>query len=226
MKKDYIKLTAALLFVVFIGLRMYSIVLTPFFFWSANYNNIIFAGLIILIAAVFIKKYKVQLKPLIYLIFLPLAIIPIFKCWFKVPYIFCHACPRKCPWGILRKYFMPVFLGVNINKRFWCYSYCPFGEIQDMQAKVCTKRISLPKWLKQIRWLFLALTILAVSASYFQTKKGFIFTGSYNFILSTGIVAAIIFALSFVIPRFWCNYFCPIGSFGDIVLKAEKKFKK
>jgi len=35
----------------------------------------------------------------------------------------------------------------------------------------------------------------------------------------------LIFLLAFFIPRFWCNYFCPIGAFGDLALKIENKIK-
>ena len=49
------------------------------------------------------QKYKKEnlLKIIYGILFLPVAFFPMLRCYFKVPYIFCKVCPRKCPWGEL-----------------------------------------------------------------------------------------------------------------------------
>ena len=150
----------------------------------------------------------------------------LFRCYFKVPYIFCRACPRKCPWGELRPFIIPSFLLLNLDKRFWCFKLCPFGTLQDYQSKISNKRINLPRWLRNIRYLILLFVIIVVLVLIFnETFYLLFFNGNYNVSLIVLSIAIIIFILAFFIPRFWCNYFCPIGSFSDLVLKLENKFK-
>ena len=75
------------------------------------------------------------LKIIYFILFLPIAAIPFIKCYFKIPFIFCKACPRKCVFGELRPFIIPSFLLLNLDKRFWCYKLCPCGILQDYQTK-------------------------------------------------------------------------------------------
>ena len=167
------------------------------------------------------------LKIIYFILFLPIAVIPLIKCYFKIPYILCKACPRKCVFGELRSFIIPSFILLNLDKRFWCYKLCPFGTIQDYQAKLCKKRIKPPKAIIYLRYFFLIFTIIAVLLLIFnENLKNPFFVGTYKVIILTIIAAAIIFILSFFIPRFWCNYFCPVGSFADLTLKLENRIKR
>lgn len=219
-RKNPILLILMLFGVIFVGLMLFNVIFRHSFFWH-SYKYFVYVGLVLAILYLFIQKYPQSkyLKPIMYILFLPLAILPILKCWFKVPYIFCNSCPRKCPWGVMRKFFIPVFLGINLDKGSWCFKHCPLGMIQDKQGQCVNKRIHLPRWLRYIRYLFLAFTLFIVIASLIQEQKGFFFARSYSFVLGTAIAAGIIFILAFFIPRLWCNYFCPIGTVGDLGLK-------
>ena len=118
------------------------------------------------------------IRPLMYVVFLPLAIIPLFRCWFKVPYIFCNACPAKCPWGSTRRFFIPVFLGINLNRRSWCFLHCPFGKMQDLQCLLSKKRIKVPNWLKITKYIFLIYSFII----YFWSNMYFLnILPIYNF---------------------------------------------
>lgn len=186
-------------------------------------------GLIILMLRVFMKKkIKSKLISILYgLLFLPIAIFPAIRCYFKVPYIFCKACPIKCPWGVLAPVIIPSFLVLNLDKRLWCFQMCPFGTIQDYQCKCVKKTVCLPKWLTNIRYLFLVFTLVVVVGLFINLNWLSWFLKETHHLYAWSLtIAAIIFILAFFIPRFWCNYFCPIGSFGDIALKIEKKVKK
>ncbi|MAG08740.1 hypothetical protein CMO89_04650 [Candidatus Woesearchaeota archaeon] len=207
------------------------------FFWSNDYYFIVYFSLIAGFVIIFLKlfnKFKVKndaLKIIHGLIFLPAVVLPLFKCYFKVPYIFCRACPRKCPWGELVPFIVPGFLVLNLDRRFWCFKLCPLGSLQDYQRRVSRKRICLPAWMKNIRYVFLLFTIIVVVLLLLgsETFENVFFVGTYGLVLGTAVVAMVIFLLAFFIPRFWCNYFCPVGCVGDLALKAEKlgdKFKK
>jgi len=202
------------------------------FFWSNSYYYLIYFLLIIAFIVLFLKLFKKinikndTLKVIYGLLFLPAAIIPLFRCYFKIPYIFCKACPRKCPWGELRPIIIPSFLLLNLDRRFWCFRLCPFGTMQDYQSRISKIRIKLPKWLFYFRYLFLLFTITVILLVIFnQNFYLLFFKGDFHFVLGTFVAALIIFILAFFIPRFWCNYFCPIGSFGDLALKVENKIK-
>ena len=219
---------------------LYSIILLPkrvyyrlSFLLNNTYYYPIYFLVIIAFAIIFLKLFqKIKIKDntlkIIYgLFFLPAVYFPIMRCYFKVPYIFCKTCPRKCPFGELRPFIIPSFLLLNLDKRFWCFKLCPFGTLQDYQCRVSKKRIHLPKWLSKIRYIFLALTAIAVLGLIFTpTYFDFFFKGEHHLYLWTFVISLIIFLLAFFIPRFFCNYFCPIGSFGDIALKAQNKFKR
>jgi polyferredoxin len=208
------------------------------YFWSTGYfysyfyiiYGLLIIGFIFLILnrlgyLDYITKY---LKYPYYLIFLPVAIFPVIRCYFRVPYIFCAACPKKCPWGELRPVIIPAFLLQNIYRRFWCFKLCPLGTLQDWQFKVSPKKISLPGWTRWIRYAILAFVIFVVTMIFIginDPTDGPFFINSYDAVWITVIIFAAIFLLAFMIPRFWCNYFCPIGSFSDIVLKIERRIE-
>ncbi|MDP7140855.1 MAG: 4Fe-4S binding protein [Candidatus Woesearchaeota archaeon] len=202
------------------------------FFWSNDYYFIVYFSLIAAFVIIFLKlfkKFNVKnnvLKIIYGLIFLPAVVLPLFKCYFKVPYILCRACPKKCPWGELVPFIVPSFLVLNLDRRFWCFKLCPFGTLQDYQSKVSKKRIKLPGWLKNLRYLVLLFTAIVVLSLIFKPDFYFgLFIGTYEFYLITALVSLVIFILAFFIPRLWCNYFCPIGCVGDLALKAESKIR-
>ena len=205
------------------------------FFWSPTYNIIITISIIaafIIILLAFLKKIKInklnnKLKILYGILFLPIALFPALRCYFKIPYIFCKVCPRKCFWGELLPITLPSFLLLNLDKRFWCYKLCPFGTLQDQQCKITKKRICMPRRLINVRYVVLVFTVFVIVGMFFANSKfGFFFKETHHLYAWSLTISLIIFILAFFIPRFWCNYFCPIGSIGDIALKVKNKLKK
>lgn len=167
-----------------------------------------------------------MLKIIFGILFFPAVLFPIFKCYFKVPYIFCRRCPKKCPWGLLRPILVPSLLVLNLDKRFWCYNMCPIGTIQDHQSSICKKRLCLPKWVIYIRYFFLAFVTFIAVRLLFDLRAGeFFFKFTHHFYIWSFSIAIILFLISFFIPRFWCNYICPVGSFSDLALRLEDKIK-
>lgn len=152
------------------------------------------------------------------ILFLPVLILPIFRCYFKVPYIFCCACPHKCPWGLLRSFAFPAFLLLNLSNKFWCTALCPFGTFQECQAQISPKRFKLPSWSALFAYvvLFLVtglylLTLFDVPAVEFFEMEHYAWVE-----VSIGVAALILFA-AFFIPKFWCRYFCPVGTLDEVI---------
>jgi spermidine synthase len=196
----------------------------------------LFVGLFIILflRKMFNESLKRKILRLVsFIIFFPVIFYPIFRCYFKIPYIFCHVCPRKCIFGYLRPVLVPGVLIQNVDARFWCYNQCPIGNLQDAQ---CKRSLRIPNFLKHIiRLLVLVLIVVA----YFWIKYSreneviqgssfflYMFQNGFTFSLAVLIVSIIIFIISFFIKRFWCNYFCPVGTVSDYVLMVERKFNK
>ena len=166
-----------------------------------------------------------------YLAFSLVVFYPLFRCFFKIPYLFCHVCPRKCVFGYLRPYLVPAALIMNLENRHWCYHACPIGTLHDAQA--CSVR--KVKSLGRILWL-LPLAIIAFTAwiyfkiRYEREKHPFEPAPLYNFFFvehfKTGawVLAAsgIVLLLSWRYRRVFCMLLCPVGNFSELLLKLER----
>lgn len=158
------------------------------------------------------------------ILFLPVLLLPVFRCYFKVPYIFCRACPHKCPWGLLRGVAFPAFLILNLSNKFWCTALCPLGTFQECQAQISPRRFKLPLWSE----LFAYIVLLLVTGMYFLTlfaSSGLEFfeMGRYAWVEVSVIVAFVILAAAFFIPKCWCRYFCPVGTIDNAISSFRSK---
>lgn len=161
----------------------------------------------------------------------------------------CYACPLRsfaCPIGLMASFFalhafpwlvvgvvlvVAAFFGTLI-----CGWACPFGFLQDLVAKIPTKKIRLPDWTGYGR--FVVLVALVIVAPYFLGKvhnpificklcpagaleagvpamvSGTIETGeldwSMNWIKTTSL-ALFVGAMLFIY-RPWCRLLCPLGA--------------
>jgi polyferredoxin len=223
---------------IFIGLTIYTYFLLQKqvyarfdFLFGSIYAYVVYSALAICFIFILFKKKLSKFLPYLkypaFFIFMPFAFFPVLRCYFKVPFIFCKACPRPCPWGLLTPFIVPAFLVQNLDSRFWCYKLCPFGALQDCQSQISPVRIRTARWLSAIRYLFLAFTILVVFLLIFKVSDlatGFFFKENHEMYIWGLTIAATIFVFAFFIPRFFCNYFCPIGGFSDMVLKVKIYF--
>ena len=176
-----------------------------------------------------------RLRPLRWLFFLafaPALFYPIFRCYFKIPYLFCHACPRLCVFGYMRPYLVPVALLMNLEKRYWCHHACPLGTLYHCQTISGGRGHRLAKWL-----FILPLVILVFTAvSYFELpldldQSGFL-PGDWHalffhktFAVSTAVVglATLFLLLGYRWRRSFCDTLCPVGTFSELFLKIERK---
>ena len=204
------------------------------FFMNPGYHTLIFLLLALVIVLIALEKKNIKQKipwKVVYAIaFIPLIFYPLFRCYFHIPHIFCHVCPRRCVWGYLRPVTVPGVMLINLYNRTWCSSYCPVGSLQDEQFKMSSKKVDLPKSLGYVKYIVLALVI----AEYFwilDARRNFAAGNLYDFMFKEAFTIAIysfaaaigIFAASFFVHRFWCSYLCPIGTASDLLLKLENK---
>ena len=177
------------------------------------------AAFFILLFRLFTERLLLRkaLKPVFGIIFLPLIFLPVFRCWFKVPYIFCDACPAQCPWGISRILLFNTAIILNLSGKFWCGNLCPLGTFQECQANISKQNFKLPSWVNLtayvILFLFIAMYYLALSGSH---ALAFFETGRYGWVAMTVSIALLILLAAFFIPRLWCRYACPVGTIAKL----------
>ena len=157
--------------------------------------------------------FRKVLKLVFGVVFLPLVLLPVFRCWFKVPYIFCDVCPEQCPWGISRIIIFNTAILLNLSGKFWCGNLCPLGTFQECQANISKRSFKLPSWANlsayAILVLFIVMYYLALSGSH---ALAFFEIGRYGWVVTTVSIALLILFTAFFIPRFWCRYACPVGT--------------
>lgn len=124
--------------------------------------------------------------------------------------------------------------------RVFCSSLCPFGAVQDIITKLTPRAVrnKLPKIpvaihekALYIKYGILAFIILmAVVFNNVQIFQYFEPFGTLFFLSGSVVLFAILAAFllaSFVIPRFYCRYVCPLGAaLGVISLVAPKRIKR
>lgn len=196
-------------------------------FWGSTVNALHFSlqyrvlVFVFLLAAFFLlvkKDYLKYFKPFYFVFFLAVWVMPFLRCRFRVPFFFCHACPGKCAWGIYRSSFVPVFLALNLDGRFWCWHLCPLGQVQDKLFR--GQRISLPLEIGYLRFGVLFLLVITV-----LLNLSFGFQVAYNFTFLGFILLIFLLVGSVFMHRSFCTYLCPLGAFSDLVLSVEKKMR-
>ncbi len=167
-----------------------------------------------------------------YAAFAVVGFYPVFRCYFKVPYLFCHVCPRDCVFGYMRPYLVPAALLMNLERRFWCHRACPIGTLGIAQGRVCKRS---RRWPAVVQVLSIAILVFT-AVSYFKIKADFAaqpdaendwYTFFYTnvFAASTVVIgiAAGVLLLSLRLRRTFCEALCPVGRFSEIVLKIERR---
>jgi spermidine synthase len=172
---------------------------------------------------------------LYFLAFSLVAFYPIFRCYFKVPYLFCHVCPQKCVFGFVRPYLIPAVLIMNLEKRYWCYRACPVGTLFDCQARACKKSKRVPKWLQALPIAVLVFTAIAYFKIMWDLEGQpavefdwytFFFHNMFAVTASVIAIAAALILLAYRLRRTFCETLCPVGTFSDLVLKLERFFSR
>lgn len=184
------------------------------------------AGFLFLILKRFAPKYFPShfLKWLYGILFLPLLVLPIFQCYFKVPYVFCRACPQPCPWGLVRTFVFNSIILLNFSRKFWCTALCPFGTFQECQARIFKKKLRISV---RATFFMASLVLLLVTVMYFLTLfqspwLRFFELGRYDWVGATVLATGLVFLLSFLIPKFGCRFFCPFSAITGLIDSFKK----
>ncbi|MBI5538098.1 MAG: 4Fe-4S binding protein [Deltaproteobacteria bacterium] len=166
-------------------------------------------------------------------VLLPLGALPLARCYFKIPYLFCHTCPRPCAFGIMRPYLIPAALIVNLDDRRFCEKACPLGLAQRACERTRTR--SLPS-LGKAALVARLVTLGAVAVLYpmiaSDRQSGIEGSGTFSwlFLNTYGISAWVLAAsgalliASFFVRRPFCDGACPIGATSDLVGRLEKRW--
>jgi spermidine synthase len=178
---------------------------------------------------------RTRLRPLRWLFFLayaPVVFYPIFRCYFTVPFLFCHVCPRLCVFGFLRPYLVPAALLMNLEKRHWCHHACPLGTLYQCQADSGGRGRRLSRWLFALPLAMLGFT----TVGYFEIERDMegvgIWTGDWyafffkeTFSTSGAVIAsaAVLLIMGFRWRRSFCDTLCPVGTFSELWLKIERR---
>ncbi len=226
------------------GLHLYAISFAPVYHWSLLF--LLAYGTLQAVArdnvfhlpgqSLFKQPKTISLgRMLTFLAFSLAVFFPIFRCYFKIPYLFCHVCPRQCVFGYLRPYLVPAALIMNIEKRHWCFNLCPIGTLHDCQSKKSKQRFSLPKSLA----ILPVVILIGTAASYSLVKIHAVhheahgidwYNAFYKNIFAADrlvlLIAAALLLFAFFMKRPFCELLCPVGTFSKLVLKAEKIMAK
>ena len=173
------------------------------------------------------------LRSVVFLVLLPVAALPLGRCYFVVPYLFCHVCPRPCVFGILRPYVVGAALLTNFGDRRFCLRACPLGHAQAAPAAL---RSSRPRPFGRVVWGLRILAVVLVTYLYLAAaqdhRKGMDGVGVYAWFFADryavspwvlGVAGAAI-VLSFSLRRPFCEAACPIGAVSDLIARLERKW--
>jgi hypothetical protein len=178
-----------------------------------------------------LQRTKIRLSRWInFFAFALVVFFPVFRCYFKIPYLFCHVCPRQCVFGYLRPYLVPAALIMNFDKRFWCFHCCPIGTLHDCHARVAFRPRRLPERIKILPFAVLAFTAFA----YFRLPADlakpeamardwytFFFMNVYASFGLVIVVAALLILATFILRRPFCELLCPVSTLSGLLLKIE-----
>lgn len=133
-------------------------------------------------------------------------------------------------WILLTGTLVLTFL---LKKNVYCYGLCPFGNLQEMNAKVSGINLPLhPKIIKLTKYLHYTLTWFALAVIFLTANPAL---GAYEpFPTLFGLqgmeiqwfILAVIILGSFVLNRFFCRFFCPVGVILIFIIKARRRVDK
>lgn len=116
------------------------------------------------------------------------------------------------------------------GRNLYCVWMCPFGAIQELMTTIAGVRFRVPRVVIKIAehlilfllWLSLMIMFLTTTPTLgmfepFATLFSLKGSGLQWYLVSISIFA------SFLIPKFWCRFFCPVGAFLKYVINLRKR---
>ena len=153
------------------------------------------------------------------LVLLPVAVLPIHRCYYRVPFVFCHVCPQPCAFGVLRPYIVTSAVLSNLSGHLFCERLCPLGRAQ---VAMTAWRRSSPRRLVWLSRVLGSASLLVVAYAYFEaagavpgraeTWAQLLSSNDYVPQVWTLAVAGVLLLASVWVRRPFCWMFCPIGA--------------
>ena len=163
-----------------------------------------------------------------YLLLGLVAFFPVFRCYFRIPYLFCHVCPRQCIFGYLRTYLVGGALLINLGQAPFCARVCPVGTLFDTIAPPTPPSRRLARTLWTVRLGVLVCVVLLyflVEHSAHTRPSGagplyiYLFRNDYAVGIWSLITGVALICLGWRIKRAFCSTLCPIGATSDLVAR-------
>jgi polyferredoxin len=175
------------------------------------------------------------------------------------PVFHCYACPLAafaCPIGVIAQFgalhifpFIAVGLLVAVGALFGslvCGWACPFGFLQDLAARVPTPKFDPPGWTSHLRYVVLAVTVLAVPVLFGEGHWLFVCricpagalegavpdivrraSAGQEFVWPNAIkltILVLFLAAVFFVKRPWCRILCPLGAIFSLFNRVSAFF--
>jgi ferredoxin-type protein NapH len=175
------------------------------------------------------------------------------------PVFHCYSCPLAtfaCPIGVLANFsaihwFPFLALGTLLTVgalfgSFVCGWACPFGFLQDLAARIPTRKFALPVWMGCFRYAVLAVFVLAIPYLWGEAHPlffcrvcpaGALEAAAPNVLVSavkgqpiiwptaakTIVLVATVLGMLFT-WRPWCTLFCPLGAIYGLLNRGSLLF--
>ncbi len=164
----------------------------------------------------------------------PLAALPLGRCYFEVPFVLCHACPRPCVFGVFRRYLVLVALVANLHDRRFCERTCPLGAAQVACGRVrgrSLRRLPLARGLRLVSLLLVAVAWFAARGARGEGVEGqgvyaLFFKNAFTPSLAVLAVSLGLLLLSFFVRRPFCEALCPIGAASSLIGGLERRLDR
>jgi spermidine synthase len=164
---------------------------------------------------------------------LPAAALSMARCYFTVPFVLCHVCPRQCVFGVLRPYVVSVALVANIHDRHFCQGACPVGMAQVGCGRVRGVRATRIRWASWLGSTILVAVAVGVAYAIARGERqegvqgeglyALLFRNTYAPSAGTIVVSVALVVLSLFVWRPFCEAVCPIGAASGVLGRIEAK---
>lgn len=169
------------------------------------------------------------------MVLLPVAAFPLARCYFKVPFVFCHVCPRQCVFGVMRPYLTTAALIANFGDHAFCERVCPLGTAQVSCERLRPARAPRPRVAMLVANGLRALAAVFVGVSWVFGQEGrgpgvegggyygAFYKNAFSPTPAVLAVAASLLVASFLVQRPFCEGACPIGAASQLISQLDRR---
>jgi transcriptional regulator with AAA-type ATPase domain/polyferredoxin len=118
-------------------------------------------------------------------------------------------------WGIWWPF---LVLSWFLAARIWC-ALCPMGALNDLLSKFCSKKLSVPRFIRNYGLYLGALGMLTIFFAESVSSMPFSPRGTAILLLCITLFAATSGLL--YSRRVWCRYLCPLGKLAGIMSRCS-----